>query len=72
MCDAAVKLCKSIKYASAGCIAHNSWWSCSYCDDHLGTIEFLVDDESGQFFFLEMNTRIQVHEVVIDAGEETF
>lgn len=38
----------------------------------LGTIEFLVDDESGQFFFLEMNTRIQVHEVVIDAGEETY
>jgi urea carboxylase len=49
MCDAAIKLCRTIKYSSAG------------------TVEFLVDDESGVFFFLEMNTRIQVEHAITEA-----
>ncbi|KIJ67378.1 hypothetical protein HYDPIDRAFT_84744 [Hydnomerulius pinastri MD-312] len=49
MCDAAVRLCRSINYASAG------------------TVEFLVDDETGRYFFLEMNTRIQVEHPITEA-----
>jgi 3-methylcrotonyl-CoA carboxylase alpha subunit len=35
--------------------------------DSVGTVEFVVDDDTGEHFFLEMNTRLQVEHPVSEA-----
>jgi pyruvate carboxylase len=35
--------------------------------DNAGTVEFLLDDDSGEFYFIEVNPRIQVEHTVTEA-----
>jgi pyruvate carboxylase len=48
ICDAAIRLCQSVRYRNAG------------------TVEFLVDVDRGDFFFIEVNPRIQVEHTVTE------
>jgi len=48
ICDAALRLCKSVGYSNAG------------------TVEFICDLDSMTYFFIEMNTRIQVEHPVTE------
>jgi pyruvate carboxylase len=48
ICDAAVRLCRSVKYRNAG------------------TVEFLLDVDRHEFYFIEVNPRIQVEHTVTE------
>jgi pyruvate carboxylase len=53
LCEAAVTLCRQIKY------------------DNAGTVEFLYDQETKEWFFIEMNPRIQVEHTVTEVIRAT-
>lgn len=36
------------------------------CSVGAGTVEFIMDARTGEYFFMEMNTRLQVESVVSD------
>jgi pyruvate carboxylase len=48
VCDAAVRLCRAVRYRSAG------------------TVEFLLDVDRQEFYFIEVNPRIQVEHTVTE------
>jgi pyruvate carboxylase len=48
LCDAAVRLCRSVNYT------------------HAGTVEFLMDADTGAFYFIEVNPRVQVEHTVTE------
>ncbi|MEM9364502.1 MAG: pyruvate carboxylase [Planctomycetota bacterium] len=55
ICDAAVQIGKAVGEVAGGT---------SY--DNAGTVEFLLDTDSGEYFFIEVNPRIQVEHTVTE------
>lgn len=68
MCTAAARLCTEIKYTSAGA----SFSFLSTINKLIlyvvtGTCEFIVDNQTGAYFFLELNARLQVEHTITEA-----